>query len=191
MPKISELTEHSTPIATDWMPILDVTAGQTKKMSYSNFTTRPHINLSSSSTFTVANTAVGYPITYNTVTDQVRITFTPVDSKVYAQVTGMYLVAVSALIDTTNNQTALFDLWVKINGNNLADSNTQVAINSQNLTQTLAVVFNLSLAAGDYFELYYHANNTNARILAVAAQTGPPIIPACPSIIVAVSKIGS
>lgn len=192
MGKYSQYPAYSgSPIATDKVLIYDITAGAEKVIPYSNFTTRPHINLSDPNTKVVSNTAAEYAITYATATDQVLIGFTPGDSKVYAPVTGMYLVAVSALIDTTSATTALFDLWVKVNGQNLADSNTQISIDRAGIQFTLAVTFNLALAAGDYFELFYHANQTNVRILAVPAQTGPPAIPACPSIIVAVSKIGS
>lgn len=191
MAKISTYTWHTAPINTDYLPVVDVTAGQTKRISYETLMLQPHCTLSDPNTKTVSNTAAEYAITFADNDDLTGMTHTAGDSKIYVPSTGDYLVAISAVIDTTNNVTALFDLWIKVNGVNLPKSNTQVALNSQNLQQVLSVTFIIDLNADDYIEFFYHANNTNARILAVAAQTGPPAIPACPSIIVAISKIST
>lgn len=191
MGKFSEYPAHTTPVNADKLLIYDSVAGQTKSITYEKLMLNPHCTLSDPNTKIVSNTAVEYAVTFADNDDLTGITHTAGDSKIYVPASGDYLIAVSALIDTTNNVTALFDLWLKVNGVNLAKSNTQVAINSQNLQQVLAVTFIVDLAANDYVEVFYHANNTNARMLAVAAQAGPPVIPACPSIILAMTKTGT
>lgn len=189
--KISELAAYTTPLPDDLIPVVDVANSATKKMTYADFTTRAHGTFSDSSTKGVSSVSDEYAVTYDTQDDVVGLTHALGDSKVYVPRAGTYLIAMSAVIDTLNNVSAKFDLWLKVNGVNLARSNTQVQTNSQNLMQVLSVTFVVALSAEDYFEFFYHANNTNARIIAVAAQAGPPAIPACPSVIVAVNKISS
>lgn len=103
---------------------------------------------------------------------------------------GQYLFAISLICDTTNATAALLDVWFRRNGVNEPNSNTQVGINNANITQVLAVTFVLNLAANDVIEIMFHGSTTATRILAIAAQSGPPVIPACPSIIVAIAKVG-
>lgn len=187
--KITQLSEHlyTSVVGTDVLPVVDITNGITKKITYAGLHTHAHCTLSDSNTKTVASTTAEYAVTFNGNDDLLGITHSVGDSKIYVPTAGDYLIIVSAVIDTTNNTAALFDLWVKINGTNLAKSNTQVGINNSNLQQVLSVNFILDLNAGDYFELFYHASSTNARMLAVA-EAASPTRPACPSIIVTVNK---
>ena len=187
--KISQLTEYTSPIPTDMLPIVDVTNGITKKISMLNMHGFEHASLSDNNTKTVVSASAEYAITFDNNDDLQGITHTVGDSKIYVPVNGDYLIVVTAVIDTTSNTVALFDLWVKINGVNLANSNTQVAINSSNLQQVLTINIILDLNAGQYFELFYHSNQSVARILAVAAQSGPPAIPACPSVILTCNRV--
>ena len=99
------------------------------------------------------------------------------------------MVGVSALIDVSALPAATFDLWLKKNGVNIADSNTQVGIASGTTTQTLALSYILELSPGDYFEFFYHGSTTAVRIVYIAAGASPTR-PASPSIIVTVAKIG-
>lgn len=192
MGKYSEYPAYTeSPHATDKVLIYCSIEGAEKLIDYSLFTTRPHINLSDTSTKLISNTAAEYACTYDTQSDKVGITHTLGDSKIYVPATGIYLTAISALLSITSPPAALFDLWIKVNGVNVANSNTQMSISSTGLQLVMAVTFVLQLNANDYFEVFYHGSTNKVQMLAVAAQTGPPVIPACPSIIVAVSKIGS
>ena len=103
---------------------------------------------------------------------------------------GTYSIGISIIVDSTTNTLVNIDVWVKINGTNLTRSNTQISLSSSGVNSTLVVPFTVDFVKGDYFEFYYHASQTNARLLAVAAQAGPPAIPACPSVILAINKEG-
>jgi hypothetical protein len=130
-------------------------------------------------------------VTFAANDDLLGITHAEGDSKIYVPTGGDYMISVSALIDLTQTPAATFDLWMKVNGENLAKSNTQVAIPNASTAQTLAVTFIIDFSANDYFELFYHASSTKARMPAIAEQTGPPVIPACPSIILTVCKVSN
>jgi hypothetical protein len=189
--KISELPSYAAMLAADLIPVVDAVSGATKQITYQNFTTRAHGTFSDSNTKTVPATNAEYAVTYNSNDSLVNLTHAVGDSKIYVPAAGAYVVLMSAVIAISQAPAALFDLWVKVNGQNLDKSNTQVKINSAAVAQVLSVGFVLDLGANDYFEFFYHAGSVYAEILAVAAQTGPPVIPACPSVIVAVNKVSS
>jgi hypothetical protein len=150
----------------------------------------PHCILSHTASLTVASATAEYAIPFSTNLDLTGLGHTSGDSKVYIKEAGDYLISISALIDIALAPTATFDLWVKVNGVNVTDSNTQVGIPNASTTQTLAVSFIQDFNVGDYFELFYHGSTTNCRIVYVAAAS-TPTRPAAPAIIVTVNKIGN
>lgn len=149
-----------------------------------------HATLSDPNSKLVADAAAEYAITFADQDIIDGIGHTAGDSKIYALAASAYLFVVSAVIDITAPPAALFDLWMKKNAVNVPSSNTQVQINSASVQQNLVVAFVTDLHVGDYVEFFYHASSTDARILAIAEQAGPPAIPACPSVIVAVARVG-
>jgi hypothetical protein len=149
----------------------------------------PHCTLSHSSSLLVANITGAYAIPFSTHDDISGMTHTIGDSKIYVTERGIYLVAVSALVDISSAPAGTFDLWVKVNGTDLANSNTSIGIPNTSNVQTLAVTFLLDMTSGGYFELYYCGSTTNVRIPATAAGANPTR-PAVPSIIVTVNKVG-
>jgi hypothetical protein len=146
--------------------------------------------VSDPNTKTVAATNAEYAITFDDQAVLDEIGHTPGDSKLYSLRSSAYLIAVSAIIDITAPPAAYLDLWLKKNGVNCPNSNTQVQIASAAVQQTLAVAFVVDLAVGEYAELFYHGTTTNVRLLAIAAQAGPPVIPAAPSIVVSIARVG-
>lgn len=109
-------------------------------------------------------------------------------SRIYVPQSGNYIMAVSSVLDTSNNAACLMDLYLKKNGTNVAGTNTQIGFSAANIQQVVAVTISIELAKNDYLELYYHCSSTTARFLSVAAQAGPPAVPACPSTIVCIWK---
>jgi hypothetical protein len=189
--KISELPSYGAALAADLIPIVDVANGATKNIRFDALTTWAHATISDPNTKTVGATGSEYAVTFADNDDLLGVTHTAGDSKIYVPTAGDYLITVSALVDLTQTPAATFDLWVKVNGQNLAKSNTQIAIPNASTAQTLAVSFILDLGANEYFELFYHASSTKARMPAIAAQDGPPVIPACPSVILTVCKVSN
>lgn len=110
-------------------------------------------------------------------------------SRFYVEEAGDYLIAMSSIVDTSNNTASLVDLWFDVNGSNVPKSNTQVGITGSGIQQTLAVSIILDLAAGDYVRAFYCGGSTATRLLAVGTQTNPTR-PACPSIIMTINKVG-
>jgi len=111
-------------------------------------------------------------------------------SKIVADKAGVYNVQFSVQFVNTSAQIHDTDIWMRKNGTDVADSNSQFSIPNQHggVAGHLIAALNLfiDMAANDYVELMWHTANTATTIQYIAAQTGP-VRPATPSVIVTVS----
>jgi hypothetical protein len=111
-------------------------------------------------------------------------------SKIVADKTGVYNVQFSVQFVNTDTQIHDTDIWMRKNGADVADSNSQFSVPNKHggVDGHLIAALNLfiDLAANDYIELMWRTANTAATIQYIAAQTAP-VRPAAPSVIVTVS----
>lgn len=91
-------------------------------------------------------------------------------------------------VNTTGTQTGTLSIY-SYSGVPIANTNTQNKIKDTDIQIPVAVPLILPALPGDFYRLDYHADQSTIRWLAVAAQTGPPVVPACPSVILTVDKI--
>lgn len=152
---------------------------------------RPHGNLSSNHTQSVAATTTAYPIYFENQDHLEGITHSSVlnASRIQLSEAGSYLITLSAITDLASGTNKKANLWLAVNSSILANSNTISTIpnSSAEVVVTIPIVYEFN--AGDFFEWYWQANDTNVRLLATAAQASPTR-PACPSNILTVMKIG-
>lgn len=78
------------------------------------------------------------------------------------------------------------DIWFALNGNSIADSATKLVVPSNAPYVVAAWNFILSVAAGDYAEIYWLTDNINIKLEHVAAA---PPVPAIPSVIITAQQI--
>lgn len=150
----------------------------------------PYAQLSSSADQTVADTGVAYAITYDTqdvITKGITHSTSTNPSRVYIMVSGSYLVTFSAVGKSTAPNSVL-DIWLAVGGVNVARSNTLSRFVGGGNERIITVTFIYEFYAGQYFELYYHGDNTGVKLEATAAAAAPDR-PASPSIILTVNKI--
>ena len=111
-------------------------------------------------------------------------------SKIIADKAGVYNVQFSVQFVNTGAQIHDTDIWMRKNGTDVADSNSQFSIPNQHggVDGHLIAALNLfiDMAANDYVELMWRTADTATTIQYIAAQTGP-VRPATPSVIVTVS----
>ena len=74
-------------------------------------------------------------------------------------------------------QASAVNIWLKVNGNNVSYSNTQVSVNANSPYVVSAWDFMGTYNAGDKIELYWSTNNTNTQIEAAPASAPAPEIP--------------
>ena len=103
---------------------------------------------------------------------------------------GVYNVQFSAQLVNTDASVHDIDIWMRKNGTNVADSNSQFSVPSKhagvNGHLIAAVNLFIDLAADEYFELMWSTSDATTTIEYIAAQTGP-VRPATPSVIITVS----
>ena len=111
-------------------------------------------------------------------------------SKVRCEIAGTYNIQFSVQMTNTDNNIHDIDVWMRKNGVNVPDSNSQFSVPSRHgsINGHLIGALNLfvDLAADEYIELMWATTDTSTTIEYIAAQTGP-VRPATPSVILTVS----
>lgn len=125
-----------------------------------------------------------YAMTFNTVGFQRGVTIGTPSSRIYVDRLALYNVQFSAQLDKTSGGVGLVYIWLRVNGNDVADSATQIRIQGNNAETVAAWNFVVQLNAGDYFELIWLTDDIDCQILTVLAA---PPIPAIPSVILTVT----
>jgi hypothetical protein len=101
---------------------------------------------------------------------------------------GVYNIAFSAQIFKDDGGTDRIDIWLQKNGQNVANTNTEVQIVGNDGRSIAAWNFFVNAAAGDYYELCWHSSDTQLYLESIAAQSSPSR-PATPSVILTVNQV--
>ena len=115
-------------------------------------------------------------------------------SKVVVEQAGVYNIQFSAQFTNTDTQDHDVDVWLTVNGVNIANSNTIYTVPSSHggVPGRLGASLNYfqEMQPGDYFEIMWRASNPQLYIEYVGAQTNPSR-PAAPSVIVTVTFVSN
>jgi len=132
--------------------------------------------LTTQQTIPVVNTAYAIPFNNTVVSNQVAIG-TPT-SHIITSVSGYYNFQFSAQLAKTSGSTMSTWIWPRVNGVDIVESNTKLQLTGSGSSELVAAWnFVLPMNAGDYFELYWAADNTDVILKAVAANSFSPAIP--------------
>ena len=101
---------------------------------------------------------------------------------------GIYNIQFSAQVEKTDSGSDEIEIWLRKNGQNVADTSTTLELVGNNTELVAAWNWLVSANSGDYYEIAWHSIDTNMRILARGTQSNPDR-PAIPSIILTVSQI--
>ena len=132
----------------------------------------------------LANTAYPLRFTNTEIANGVSLG-SPLSEVVVAQA-GLYNIAASVQITSTNSSQKSIWVWLRLNGLTDFPNSARVAsitLNNGYVVVTLNEV--ASLLAGDFIEVMYAANSTNISISTVAATA---FAPAAPAVILAVTQ---
>jgi len=103
---------------------------------------------------------------------------------------GVYNLQFSAQLNKTDSGSDSIDIWLAKNGNNVAWSNTRTWLVGNDAKQVAAWNFVITLAAGDYVQLYWSSADGDVRLFAEPASTAP-IRPGIPSVIATLTQVAS
>lgn len=131
-----------------------------------------------------------YPMVYNTtdLANGISISGSNND-KIKFYNNGVYDIQFSAQIDKTNSSNQKLYIWLAKNGTDIAYSNTAVAVfGGSNEESVAAWNFYVRASAGDYYQILMATTDSNIIIQADPSPSGS--IPAVPSIILTVGRVG-
>jgi hypothetical protein len=128
-------------------------------------------------------------MTFNGLPDANGVTIVD-NSKIRVTNAGVYNLQFSAQLNKTDSGSDSIDIWLAKNGNNVAWSNTRTWLVGNDAKQVAAWNFVISLAAGDYTQLYWSSADGAVRLFAEPASTAP-VRPGIPSVIATLTQVAT
>jgi hypothetical protein len=99
---------------------------------------------------------------------------------------GVYNIQFSAqLYDSTSPGSKLVEIWFRLNGIDISDSNTNVNTDNQNSYYVASWNYMLKLNANDYVQIMWYSTDSGFSLLAKPPNSGPSI----PSVIVTAQQV--
>ena len=99
---------------------------------------------------------------------------------------GYYQVDATIQLTSTSASAKNIFFWLRKNGTDVGDSTRAVTISSINAYLPISLNYTISLAATDYVELYWAANDTNVLLDALTASA---FAPSAPSVLLNISQL--
>ena len=158
------------------------------------FMNNPHGAFQDSTDQTAANTTTAYAVTFNTTDFSNGVTIAS-NSRITVADSGIWNLQFSIQFTNTTNASQDVDVWFRVNGTNVANSNSRFGFaprkGAGDPYHTIAALnYFVSLNATDYVEIMWRPTNIGVSIEQYAAGTSPTR-PAVPSAIVTMSFVSN
>jgi len=128
-------------------------------------------------TQTAAATGTAYAVTFNSTDLSNDVAIGSPTSKITVTNAGIYNFQFSLQLDKSAGATGHTYIWARVNGTNIANSASEVAVQGTAAENIAAWNFVLEMQAGDYFQLMWSVDDDRIQIKAVAAAAPVPAIP--------------
>jgi hypothetical protein len=126
---------------------------------------------------TLAAVDTGYPITFNqTYLNNFVALQTASTSKIEVAVAGVYNFQLSAQLKSTNASAKDVQIWIKRGTTTIGYSGHRYTIEGSDNHMNVNWIFDIDLAAGEYIEMYWGADDTNVTMEAIAASAPYPAV---------------
>ena len=160
----------------------------------SRFMNAPYGAFQDSTDQVAANTTTAYAITFNTTDFSNGVTVAS-NSRITVADAGIWNLQFSIQFTNTTNASQDVDVWFRVNGTNVANSNSRFGFAPRKGVgdpyHTIAAMnYFMSLNATDYIEIMWRPTDTGVSIEQYAAGTSPTR-PAVPSAIVTMSFVSN
>ena len=141
-----------------------------------------------------ASTTVAYPVTFNTTDFSNGVTIVS-NSRITVADDGIWNLQFSLQFTNTTNASQDVDVWFRVNGTNIANSNSRYGLAPRKgagdpFHVIMALNYFASLNATDYIEIMWRTSDTGVSIEQYAAGTSPTR-PAIPSAIATMSFVSN
>jgi hypothetical protein len=152
----------------------------------------PYGAFQDNTTQTATSANVAYPITLNTTDYSNGVRIGDPTSRVIVDNAGVYNFQFSCQLDKTSGAAASIWIWPRVNGTNVPDSASKVAIQGTTAESVPAWNFVLSMNANDYFELVWLTDDNKVVLKHEAGfGTAPNNVPEIPSVILTVTFVSA
>ena len=143
---------------------------------------------------TAASTTVAYPVTFNTTDFSNGVTVAS-NSKITVAYAGIWNLQFSIQLTNTTNASQDVDIWFRVNGTNVANSNSRFGLAARKSPGDpyhiiAALNYFVSLNATDYVEIVWGTTDTGVSIEQYPASASPTR-PAIPSAIATLSFVSA
>jgi len=161
------------------------------------YLTTPYGQFQSLSDQTAGNTYTAYAVTYDQSDFIDGVTLSS-SSHLNVPSDGIYKVTYSIELQNTTNDIQYIDIWLRKNGSDIANTNSQFSLPARKSTGTASSLVAVTpimvqLAKNDYIQVMWKVSDTGVTMQylpAVAASAGvTPAIPATPSAFVQVEFV--
>jgi hypothetical protein len=159
------------------------------------FMNNPHGAFQDSTDQTAANTTTAYAVTFNTTDFSNGVTMAN-GSRITVADAGIWNLQFSIQFTNTTNSSQDVDVWFRVNGTNVANSNSRFGFSPRKGVgdpyHTIAALnYFVSLNATDYIEIMWRPTDVGVTIEQYAAGTSPtrPTIPSAIATMSFVSNI--
>jgi hypothetical protein len=126
---------------------------------------------------TLAAVNTGYPITFNqTYLNNFVALQTASTSKIEVAVAGVYNFQLSAQLKSTNASAKDVQIWIKRGTTTIGYSGHRYTIEGSDNHMNVNWIFDIDLAAGEYIEMYWGADDTNVTLEAIPASAPYPAV---------------
>ena len=158
------------------------------------FMNNPHGAFQDSTDQVAANTTTAYAVTFNTTDFSNGVTIAS-NSRITVADAGIWNLQFSIQFTNTTNASQDVDVWFRVNGTNVANSNSRFGFaprkGASDPYHTIAAInYFVSLNATDYVEIMWRPTDVGVTIEQYAAGTSPTR-PAVPSAIVTMSFVSN
>jgi hypothetical protein len=126
---------------------------------------------------TLAAINTGYPITFNqTYLNNYVALQSGSTSKIEVAVGGVYNFQLSAQLKSTNASAKDVQIWIKRGTTTIGYSSHKYTLEGSDNHMNVTWIFDIDLAANEYIEMYWGADNTNVTLEAIAASAPYPAV---------------
>jgi hypothetical protein len=126
---------------------------------------------------TLAAINTGYPITFNqTYLNNFVALQTASTSKIEVAVAGVYNFQLSAQLKSTNASAKDVQIWIKRNNITIGYSGHRYTVEGSDNHMNVNWIFDIDLAAGEYIEMYWGADDTAVTMEAIPASAPYPAV---------------
>ena len=128
-------------------------------------------------TQTAAATGTAYAVTFNSTDLSNDVAIGTPTSRIVVTNAGVYNFQFSLQLDKSSGAAGHTYIWARVNGVDIANTASEVAIQGTVAETIAAWNFVLEMNANDYFQLMWSVDDTNIQIKAVTAAAPVPAIP--------------